>query len=314
MPSADANSQLNAPPKTPITDALIERGYHAAIRKAKQFCHPLTWSIFNLPGDQQRGLMAWFAHLATAWDIMHRREKPRITEDSADALRVELDDGFSGKCAFPVTAAVVDTVNRFHVPKQYLFEVLHGADLVYRFPQTQTYEQLLPILAKLGGGTACGALVILGAKPGFEIPAIRFGQALLLSYWLIQLDSDLLARRYRLAQHDFAECQLPLNELTSDNQGQALGYFARLYGQRIEHLFQESQSLGDYLEFDALRSITALVDVVWETVVQIMLDPFRLMDHRPLVTRFPHFRKQKWKFYLGIEPAQPFISNHHAAH
>ncbi len=302
------------PVKMAIDEAVIRRGYSTAVRQAKQLVHPLTWPIFNLPGNRQQGLFAWFSHVANAWQIMHRREQPKITEESVDGLRIELDDGFSGKCTHAQTAAIVDTVERFHIPKQFVFEVLHGADLAYRFPQPETFDELLPTLAKLGGGTACGAMAILGAKPGFEVPAIRLGQALLLSYWLIQLDPDMRRSHYRLARRDFADSGLPANELSDPDGGRSLGFLTRLYGSRIESLFQQAHDLADCLDFDALRSVTALVEVVWEAVVQLMLEPKLLIDQRPVLTRFPHFRKQRWRFYLGLEPAQPFLSASQAHH
>lgn len=309
MPTADQLKELAHQPKHPITEAFLQRAERATIREGKQFAGPMNWVVFNLPGDRQRGWWVWLAHLKSAWEIMNQRERPPMTQDAADALRIEMDDGFSGQCVLNSTAALVEVVRRFEIPKQFLFEVLHGADLACRFPQPQTFADLTPTLAKLGGGAACGAAKILRATPGFEVPAIRLGQALLMTTWLVHLDRDLMHKQYRFPLDDFHDSGLPPNELSRPGSPKGIEYFVRQQGQRIEQFFQEARAIVDHLDFDGVRTVKAIVGTAWECVVQVMLEPRKILGMTSLSQRFPHLASDRWKFYLGLEPAQPFFAN-----
>jgi phytoene/squalene synthetase len=154
----------------------------------------------------------------------------------------------------------------------------------------------------------------MGVERGdYAVPAIRCGQALLMTHWLSEVRRDALQNTAWLAAEDFQKTECDLNKLTDSEFSKPVTHLARLYAHRIEHLFHESKDLMQIMDFDCARAVRGLIGAAWKSVLKIRRSPEVLFQYDGPISPSERFAL-KAKYVLGIEGEMPFSESIHEGH
>ncbi|MFO0263858.1 MAG: squalene/phytoene synthase family protein, partial [Planctomycetota bacterium] len=186
------------------TPAELERGAKQSVKSAREHFGQWMWAFRNLPKEQYQAVcgLAHLLQLAQAASL-ERKDVPK-TEAPCDQLREDLSDAFVGRYVSAPLYFLADVVAKFRIPKQFIFEPLEACDRHWRFRQPATEQEMLATATRLGGALMRQLVHVLGIEqPGFEQAALKTGQGLTLTWWLLHLADDVRADKLRLAKSDF---------------------------------------------------------------------------------------------------------------
>lgn len=287
----------------------IAHGYKRCRTAVKSSFGPRLWPFLNLPGLERRGIdtiLFVIAHGLKAY----RQEKPgqQISFDEINDAREDLNDAYCGKFLSPEWGAVHDTMQRFNIPKQFLFDFFEGLDHALRFGQPQTIDETRTLASRLGGSPYAAMIKVMGvAKAGYEIAAVECGQTLLMTEWLVRCRQHAKKGVCWLAAADLTSAGCPLSILAASSHSKPVDYLVRLYSHYLEKQFQHVALLVPFLQFDGARSVTATIGNAWRTILKLQRAPELLFRPDGAVSSSDHFNA-KIRFVLGLKDELPFVT------
>ena len=294
----------------------IANGYKLCRQVARESFGPRLWPFMNIPGAERKGIDTILFVIDHGMKA-YRREKPgaKISFDEINEAREDLNDAYCGNFLAPEWGAVHDTMQRFQIPKQFLFDFFEGLDHSLRFGQPRSIDDVRTLASRLGGSPLAAMVKVMGVtKAGYEIAAVRCGQAILMTEWLVQCRNEAKHGRCWLAKADFESSDCSLSNLTANSHSKPVDYLVRLYSHYLERQFQQVVTLLPHLEFDCARSVTAMIGDAWRTILKLQRSPELLFKPDGAVTESDHFNA-KVRFFLGLKDELPFaVAEEHEAH
>ena len=292
----------------------IATGYKLCGRFVKESFRDYRWLVSNLPGEQKDGIYAIVWHWITCWDLLNLESPNRLPIEVWSDVRSDVSDAFLEQCTKEELAALVNTVRKFGISKQFLFDSLDGADLWIRKQKFDDFDELVTFAYRLGGAPLAAAVPVLGkTKPGFEVAAIKAGQAIFLTQMLVNSVSLFKQNKVFVAQADLEDCEVLPRRIKMRQGGEEWKNLVRLYCSRIEPMFYEGGELVKFLDFDGLRSIKSLLSLNWKCFVQLRRDPELALHPESLFSKRDHFAL-KFKHFMGNEgknvPIIPAVDDH----
>ena len=204
----------------------VERGYKSCRSVAKSYFSDTIWMISNLPRDRRRGMDALLAQVVRTYDFLDLESPNHLSLDVWTEIRDDVADSFNEKCTSVELAALGDTCRHFKIPKQYLMDMLEGADWWTRAHQIETFDELLVMAYRLGGAAMLAAVPILGEiKQGYETAAIRCGQAVFLTQILANCVENLKRNMSLIPVEDFEACEVEMPRLRLRQHRKSVDYF-----------------------------------------------------------------------------------------
>ena len=290
-------------------DATLQRGYKSCKSACRAAFGDFVWAVSNLPRQQRYGLYALGNYLVECIDLLDLESASGLSLDVWKEIRDDLDDGLSGRPSTPTQAALLDTVKRFDVPKEHLFEMLGAADWWIRNRGCQTYDQTAVFAARFGGSMMAACTSVLGVtRPGHEASAIQCGQAIHLTQMLAHLVLDLKEQKNYLAREDYASCGVDTARIKMRQASPELRHFVRQYTARIEKLFLEGGQVTAHLDFGGVRTVSSILDYHWKMFSKIRTEPELILQSQGVMTRQDKF-KLRTRHVLGLEGKAPVIAH-----
>lgn len=267
----------------------------------------MIWAISNLPAEEHGAISAILLHLQHGLALAAQSHPNVTNQDLVSDLRDDLGNALNGRAVSLELAALADTICRYRIPRQYLFEFVDGVDWLMRFPPPPTAEDLMDVATRVGGSVMAAAIQVFGAHDPAAIgPALKLGQALLITAWLGSAMADAKAGRQRLATADFHACDLQPSDLADRPPLKPLTWFARLQGHRIEQLLREAAPLLGYLNYDGARVVKALMAASFRAANNVRIQPQLLLDPEDGILSESALRKMKRRYFLGLSVELPF--------
>ncbi len=297
-----------ANPTSAITrEETLERGFKSARSAVRSLFKDGVWVTNNLPGEKRKELDALGSHLVRCLDMLDLESSEGLPLDVWKEIRDELSDAFCGNWQTPEHAALANVVEKHQVPKQFIFDMVNGADYWIRFRKFDTWEQLDTFASNLGGSAMVAAAKVMGVvKPGFEIPALNCGKAIFLTQRLASCVADLKANRNFLAGEDFDRFKLEIHRVKMRQECPQLKHFIRFNVSRLEKMFIEAGKLVSFLDYGGARSVTSLLCMHWRMLTRLRLQPESVYCPEGILTR-RDLLSLKSRHLLGIEGGIPII-------
>jgi 15-cis-phytoene synthase len=118
----------------------LEKSYAFCLRVAKTRARNFYYSFILLAPEQKRAMCAMYAFMRYCDDIS---EGEGASLAAIEQWRSELDSALKGEFSgHPVWPAVHDTVKRFQIPHQYLFDMIRGVSSDLQPRQILTFDEL----------------------------------------------------------------------------------------------------------------------------------------------------------------------------
>ena len=296
-----------------LTALAVEHGYKKCRAAVKETFKDQIWLTSNFPADRKRALDALMTHLIQCMDMLDLVSPDGLPLEVWSEARSDVSDAFDDKCMTEELAALADGCTRFAVPKQFLFDMMTGADSWIRKRSIETWDELMVFAERMGGSALAAAVPIMGfVKQGYEDVALRCGQAIFLTQITANAANNLKLNKNFLALEDLEHCDVDTNRVIMRQHTTELSHFVRLYCSRIEQLFGDAGQLVEYLDFDGARSVKSLLAYHWKVLVNLKYEPALCLARKgPLTKR--EILALKSRHLLGLEVKLPFLPDepHH---
>ena len=294
-------------PRIELNQAAIEAGYRSCRAAANQYFKPYTWIAANLPGPRRLGLDALLCHLAKCIDLLDLESSNGLPLDVWGEIRDDVGDALIGQCTSTDLAALADTCQRFSIPKQYLFDMLDGADYWIRFRQIKTFDELEVLAYRIGGAMMAAAVPVLGfIKDDYEVAACRLGKAVFLTQILANAMNDVRHNKVFFAQDDISSTNWEISRFKLKQSSKSLDDLVAIYVERIKKLFREGSHLVNHLDFDGRRTVKSLIALNWNLLTNIQQKPQSLLKPNTILSGRNRLMLRT-RHLLGIEGNVPVI-------
>jgi 15-cis-phytoene synthase len=230
--------------------------------------------------------------------IDHRREQLRLWRESLQNS-LALSDGFFvdpdslprrqtpdvESVADRILPALVDTVQRFQIPTDYLFQVLDGVEMDLYRRRYRTFDELRLYCLRVASAVGLACIHIWGFR-GQGTPeddaALEFarqaGVALQLTNIIRDLKSDAAAGRIYLPLEDLHKCGYSEEELRKGVVNEAFYKLMAMEINRSEQFYREGCKLADRLDHDSQRIFGLMISTYWKLLKKITQQPERVFS------------------------------------
>lgn len=206
------------------------------------------------------------------------------------AWRSALDDAFAGASNHALLPAVVDTVRRFHIPREYLYDVIAGVERDLAPPEYASFDELRDYCYLVASAVGLACIHIWGFE-GKEPrdPAIECGLAFQMTNILRDLDEDAGRGRVYLPREDFKRFGYSPNDLRNRVVDDRFRQLMRFEVERTEQLYRRAALLLPHLKRDGRRVLRmmistyrALLDEIKRRDGDLFSRPIRITRRRKL--------------------------------
>ena len=231
----------------------------------------MTW---NLDRDERDPLFAILALTARAEKLCDIHIAPAARGELLEDLREDFRNNFMEEESTDQFPALLDTMQRFGIPQQYMHDIVAAADMCLRIERFSSFDQWLQLGCRIGGGTMLAAAPVIGLKrDGYETAAIHLGQDLYLTWLLNDIGDEIQKLRFFLPTDDLTQFKVDLERHNPSNVNSNM---LALWGDiisRIENLYRDGAPFVKYLGLDGERVVTSLISIGWHLLMQMKRNP-----------------------------------------
>jgi phytoene synthase len=246
----------------------LEESYAFCRRVARRRAKNFYYSFVLLPRERSGAMCALYAFMRYCDDLS---DEPGASREAMERWRCALIDALAGKFdSYAAWPAVSDTIARYDIPHEYLFQMIEGvtSDLT---PRTlQTFEELYRYCYQVASVVGLCTIHVLGfTSPEAPVLAEKCGVAFQLTNILRDICEDAARGRVYLPAEDLARFGVNPHELCG---GPPDGAFTRLMefeAGRARTYYQESQPLVGLVNPSGRPSLRALMGIYSRLLTRI---------------------------------------------
>ena len=265
-----------------------------------------------LPREKRRAMHALYAFMRHTDDLV---DAPTVSLDEIndaslirkreqlERWRASLSDAFQGGDGSRISAisiakhdwpamlilpALVDTVEKYHIPTEYLFAVLDGVEMDLDPGRYETFEKLQLYCRRVASAVGLACIHIWGFRgqgtpqtDGAVEIARQAGIALQLTNILRDLKADAASDRVYLPLEDLHNCGYSVEELKKGVVNEAFYRVMEMEINRARQLYQEGCKLFDFLDRDGRRIFGLMMSVYRSLLEKIARRPGQVFS-RPI--------------------------------
>lgn len=210
-------------------------------------------------GIREVAIQQWREHVRAA---LHSPASPTQLPASISTLLEPLSSSTTRLVDQHILAAVVDVVRRYHIPEQYLFDVIDGVESDLEVRRTETFLQLEDYCYHVAGAVGVCCIHIWGFEGArAERLAIDCGTAFQLTNVLRDLSEDAARGRIYLPQEDLACFGYSAEELRAGIRNSAFEALMKFEVDRARDYYDRSADLTGCLSTPGRRIYTAMRDI-----------------------------------------------------
>lgn len=283
-------------------DELV-RSYRHCRRLAHEAASTFARMFWMLPRDQRRAMEALYAFARHTDDLADGPEPVEEKRLRLIAWREEFEraiayrsphasrEEFVTRSVTPtVLPALADTIERFHIPRDYLRQIIVGVEMDLDHVGFETWADLRHYCLHVASAVGLACLPIWGCTDERAIePATDCGLAFQLTNILRDLKEDAARGRMYLPREDLARFAcgpaLPAGQ-DAARDGQWLE-LVRLQTQRAGELYDSATATERYLAGSARRMFRLMHATYRALLAKIERDPLSVLTRRLRVSR-PH--------------------------
>jgi phytoene synthase len=257
----------------------VEASYEYCVAVARARAKNFYYSFLVLPKQKRLAMCAVYAFMRECDDLS---DEAGATRAALDQWREELDlalDG--GQVAHKIWPAFVDAVNRYQIPRAYLYDMIEGVTSDLSFEQPKTFQELYQYCYRVAGVVGLTITHIFGFKNSKALEmAEKCGIAFQLTNILRDVGEDAglgrsylpvdLMRQYEVGEEDLKQGQVSprLHALLED------------LGKRAREYYQFSRPMIEMVDRDSRSSLWALIEIYSRLYRRIEASGFEVLRAR----------------------------------
>ena len=240
-----------------------------------------NFAFYLLPRPKRKAMFALYAFLRRTDDLGDSAESVEVRREKLNHWRTSLTAALAGDFRDPILPALVDTVQKFAIPQDYLFAVIDGVEMDLVHVPFQTPQELKEYCYHVASVVGLACIYIWGfSDPRALSLAEACGQAFQLTNILRDLKEDVLRDRVYLPQEDLAQFEYSVEDL---KQGVADERFEKLMAYEVSkaaEAYGAVQPLNQYLTKDGRRILAALSGTYVRLLTKIAANPAKSLQKR----------------------------------
>lgn len=252
----------------------IDDSYRHCQRLARRAASNFYFSFLLLPKTKRLAMCALYAFLRRTDDLGDSSAPADSRRQALSQWRTSLENALDGDFTDPILPALTDTVRRYDIPRQYLFDALDGVEMDLTTCRYESFEELQEYCYRVASVVGLSCIHIWGFHgDDAKEPARRCGLAFQLTNILRDLKEDAARDRIYLPLADMRRFSYGPADLKQGKTNKQFHTLMRFEIDRAEQLYQEAMPLNDFLEPDGQRAFRAMV-----SVYHALLDEIRRRD------------------------------------
>ncbi len=253
---------------------LLEASYRECGRVAQQAASSFHWCFRLLPPAKRRSMCALYAFARHSDDLADNHESVERRRSALEAWREQLRRALEGQCEQGIFPALLDTVQRYAIPHQYLLDIVAGVQMDLQPAQFATFEDLRLYCYRVASSVGLACLHIWGFSDNAALPlAVDRGIAFQLTNILRDLREDVAQQRMYVPQEDLHRFGCCAADLQTDQPDQRVLSLLTFEIERAEAYYRRSKELVHYVHPDGRRMLRLMTATYWHLLQTIRERP-----------------------------------------
>lgn len=212
---------------------------------------PLAFRL--LSPVKRRAMDALYAFMRVTDDLTDTPGRPASQQrDDLNRWRTALEATLAGRYTHPIHPALHDTVHRFAIPSEYLFDVIDGVESDLEPVRFESFADLYPYCYRVASAVGLACIRVWGLQRGAADadavgPAEAAGVAFQLTNILRDLGEDLARGRVYLPQEDLARFRCPPEQWQNPALHERFRELMRFQIARARGHYRRAETLGRLL-------------------------------------------------------------------
>ncbi|MFO0804984.1 MAG: phytoene/squalene synthase family protein [Gemmataceae bacterium] len=260
---------------------------------------PLAFRL--LSRSKRRSMNALYAFARLTDDIADEPGEPSAKRAALEAWSNSLKLALSGIYSHPIHWALHDTVQRFGIPREHLFELIAGVEMDLEPIRFANFDELRLYCRRVAGVVGLACIRIWGLKPHVtfeqaEKPAEAAGLAFQLTNILRDLGEDDARGRCYLPESEFGTARLlPSRDVAGDDQtarqelrapADELCSSLEFQIERARDAYRQAAVLDDLLTNEG-RAIFCVMCGTYRSLLELIAaDPIAVFEKRVRVSKW----------------------------
>jgi phytoene synthase len=248
----------------------IQDSYAFCRRQARQAASSFYWSFSLLPREQRDSMYALYAFLRHTDDLGDSDRPLPLRRRQLHEWRSSLQHALAGQRGDTLWPALADTVSRFSIPGEYLFDTIDGVEMDLDKSRYETFDQLEVYCHKVASVVGLACIHIWGFQGPRAIQAAsRCGVAFQLTNILRDLKEDADRGRVYLPLEDLRHFNYGPDELMRGVRDHRFVDLMNWEIERAEHYYEAAYALPELISPPARRTLWAMVTTYRQTLSEI---------------------------------------------
>ncbi len=257
----------------------LDESYAFCRQVARKRARNFYYSFVLLPRPQSNAMCALYAFMRYCDDLS---DEPGATREAMERWRCALVDALAGKYdAYPAWPAFHDTVARYHIPHEYLFQMIEGVTSDLEPRQIQTFDELYRYCYRVASVVGLCTIHILGFDSP-EAPALaeKCGVAFQLTNILRDIGEDAARGRIYLPAEDLQRFGVSAEALCGNAKDGAFLRLMEFEAERARSYYQEAAPLVGLVHRRGRPALRALIGIYSRLLTRIEEQHFDVFTRR----------------------------------
>ncbi len=227
-----------------------------ARKRARNF----YYSFVLLPREQSDAMCAIYAFMRYCDDLS---DEPGASREAMERWRAALTDALRGKFdGYPAWPAFHETVERYHIPHDYFFQMIEGVTSDLEPRSFETFDELYRYCYQVASVVGLCTIHVFGFASQDALPlAEKCGIAFQLTNILRDIAEDAARGRVYLPAEDLQRFAVDPHQLRAGQPGDALQRLMRFEADRARSYYRDSQPLVELISNRSRPALRALIGI-----------------------------------------------------
>lgn len=245
-----------------------------------------TPCFYLLSQDRRRAMEALYAFMRHTDDLVDgnhgRKDVPLALAQWREQTLAAYDrSDWDHSGPVNILPALVDTVTRFEIPRDYLMAAIDGAEMDLTRQRYDTFDELSEYCYRVATAVGLACLRIWGYRgsdPGE--PAHACGLAFQLTNILRDVREDCSRGRVYLPQEDLQRFGYSEEDLAASQDDDRFRSLMQFQIERAERFYRQATELAEGLEAGGRRIFVMMMRVYYRLLKKIESNPARVLSER----------------------------------
>jgi 15-cis-phytoene synthase len=248
----------------------VETSYRICRQVAARSMSNFHWCFRLLPSEKRRAMYALYAFARQTDDRGDSRLPVASRRAALSEWRESLTRALLGEYRHDTMPALADTVRRYAIPEQYLFQLLDGVQLDLEPVGFETFEEVRDYCFLVASVVGLSCLHIWGfSQPAAIDLAIDRGIAFQLTNILRDIGEDAAAHRVYLPREDLRRFGCEGDLFPQDISDEALRALMRFEIERAKTYYRRSRGLARLIHPDGRLMLRLMTGTYWHLLERV---------------------------------------------